>query len=43
MNWSGDPAASRRRPRTIHAEYGRLFLDHVTQADLGCDFDFLRP
>jgi L-arabonate dehydrase len=22
--------------------YGRLFLDHVTQADLGCDFDFLR-
>jgi dihydroxy-acid dehydratase len=23
--------------------YGRLFLDHVTQADLGCDFDFLSP
>jgi dihydroxyacid dehydratase/phosphogluconate dehydratase len=23
--------------------HGRLFLDHVTQADLGCDFDFLRP
>jgi dihydroxy-acid dehydratase len=23
--------------------YGRLFLDHVTQANLGCDFDFLRP
>lgn len=22
--------------------YGRLFLDHVTQANLGCDFDFLR-
>jgi dihydroxy-acid dehydratase len=21
--------------------YGRLFLDHVTQANLGCDFDFL--
>ena len=21
--------------------YGRLFLDHVTQAHLGCDFDFL--
>jgi len=21
--------------------YGRLFLDHVTQADRGCDFDFL--
>jgi dihydroxy-acid dehydratase len=23
--------------------YGKLFLEHVTQADLGCDFDFLRP
>ena len=23
--------------------YGRLFLDHVTQADVGCDFDFLSP
>ena len=22
--------------------YGRLFLDHVLQADEGCDFDFLR-
>jgi L-arabonate dehydrase len=22
--------------------YGRLFLDHVDQANLGCDFDFLR-
>ena len=21
--------------------YGKLFLDHVTQAHLGCDFDFL--
>ncbi len=21
--------------------YGRLFLDHITQADKGCDFDFL--
>lgn len=23
--------------------YGRLFLDHVTQANRGCDFDFLMP
>ena len=23
--------------------YGKLFLDHVTQANLGCDFDFLAP
>ena len=22
--------------------YGRMFLEHVTQANLGCDFDFLR-
>jgi dihydroxy-acid dehydratase len=22
--------------------YGKLFLDHVLQADTGCDFDFLR-
>ena len=22
--------------------YGRLFLEHVTQANQGCDFDFLR-
>jgi dihydroxy-acid dehydratase len=22
--------------------YGRLYLEHVTQADTGCDFDFLR-
>jgi dihydroxy-acid dehydratase len=23
--------------------YGRLYVDHVLQADTGCDFDFLRP
>jgi dihydroxy-acid dehydratase len=23
--------------------YGKLFLDHITQADQGCDFDFLLP
>jgi dihydroxy-acid dehydratase len=22
--------------------YGKMFLEHVTQANLGCDFDFLR-
>ena len=27
--------------RQYERGYGRLFLDHVTQADLGCDFDFL--
>jgi L-arabonate dehydrase len=30
-------------PRHYDRGYGRLFLDHVTQADLGCDFDFLGP
>jgi L-arabonate dehydrase len=26
-----------------HRGYGKLFLDHITQADRGCDFDFLLP
>jgi len=30
-------------PRHYKRGYGRLFLDHVTQAHLGCDFDFLMP
>jgi dihydroxy-acid dehydratase len=32
------------RPRAPHFTrgYGRLFLDHVLQANEGCDFDFLR-
>jgi dihydroxy-acid dehydratase len=30
-------------PRHYDRGYGRLFLDHVTQAHLGCDFDFLTP
>jgi dihydroxy-acid dehydratase len=30
------------RPRPHYQRgYGKLFLDHVTQAHLGCDFDFL--
>jgi dihydroxy-acid dehydratase len=29
--------------RQYERGYGRLFLDHVTQAHLGCDFDFLMP
>jgi L-arabonate dehydrase len=28
-------------PRAYQRGYGRLFLEHVTQANLGCDFDFL--
>jgi L-arabonate dehydrase len=30
-------------PRHYDRGYGRLFLDHVTQAHHGCDFDFLMP
>jgi L-arabonate dehydrase len=43
-----DEELARRRaawiPRAPHYErgYGRLFLDHVLQANEGCDFDFLR-
>jgi dihydroxy-acid dehydratase len=36
--------ASLRKPAAPHYTrgYGKLFLDHVTQAHLGCDFDFLQ-
>jgi len=45
---SADELARRARhftppPPHYTRGYGRLFLDHVTQADLGCDFDFLLP
>lgn len=29
-------------PPAYERGYGKLFLDHVMQANLGCDFDFLR-
>jgi L-arabonate dehydrase len=35
-------AAWSPRPPHFTRGYGRLFLDHVLQADEGCDFDFLR-
>jgi dihydroxy-acid dehydratase len=35
-------AAWTPRPPHFARGYGRLFLDHVLQADEGCDFDFLR-
>jgi dihydroxy-acid dehydratase len=39
--------ARRRRawqppPLAFSRGYGRLYLEHVLQAPLGCDFDFLR-
>jgi L-arabonate dehydrase len=44
---SAEEIATRQRelvaePPRYERGYGRLFLDHVTQANLGCDFDFLR-
>ncbi|HVP47933.1 MAG TPA: dihydroxy-acid dehydratase, partial [Bryobacteraceae bacterium] len=35
-------SAFRSAPPHYTRGYGRLFLEHVTQANLGCDFDFLR-
>jgi L-arabonate dehydrase len=35
-------AAWTPRPPQFTRGYGRLFLDHVLQANEGCDFDFLR-
>ncbi len=36
QRWQPPPAAYQRG-------YGKLFLDHVEQANRGCDFDFLKP
>ena len=30
-------------PELPSSGYRRLYLEHVTQADLGCDFDFMLP
>jgi dihydroxy-acid dehydratase len=43
----GDEELSRRRavlppPFAPARGYARLYAEHITQADLGCDFDFLR-
>ena len=43
----GDEELSRRRaalpsPFAPRRGYARLYAEHITQADLGCDFDFLR-
>jgi len=36
------PAAWKPRPPHFTRGYGKLFLDHVLQANEGCDFDYLR-
>ena len=33
---------SRRGPTLPERGFARLYVDNVTQADTGCDFDFLR-
>jgi dihydroxy-acid dehydratase len=38
---AGRRAAWTPRPRRSSRGYERLFADHVTQANEGCDFDFL--
>jgi len=43
----GDDELSRRRallsaPLVPRRGYARLYAERITQADLGCDFDFLR-
>src|SRR4029453_3652968 len=35
-------AAWKSRPPHFTRGYGRLFLDHVLQANEGCDFDYLK-
>ncbi|MDQ6701263.1 MAG: dihydroxy-acid dehydratase, partial [Acidobacteriota bacterium] len=35
-------AAFQPQPPKYDRGYGQMFLEHVTQANLGCDFDFLR-
>lgn len=49
LNLAIDSAELERRrasyvtaPLKYERGYGRLFLEHVTQANLGCDFDFLQ-
>jgi len=47
LHVSGEEIAkrlARRAPAAPHYTrgYGKLFLEHVTQAHLGCDFDFLQ-
>jgi dihydroxy-acid dehydratase len=39
--WEHRAKAFQPPPPHYQRGYGRLFLEHVTQADKGCDFDFL--
>ena len=41
-SWRGAPQRRRSLPPTAERGYRKLFLQTVTQADQGVDFDFLR-
>ena len=41
--WDRRTKAFKQAPPHYDRGYGALFLNHVTQADRGCDFDFLMP
>ena len=48
LNVSHDVLNQRQKDSLLHQAtpdrgYAKLYVDHVTQADLGADFDFLMP
>ena len=42
-NWPTRRSAWTAPPPSYERGYGLLYLRHVSQADEGCDFDFLEP
>ena len=40
--WECRTAEIRPAPYVFQRGYGRMYVEHVTQADEGCDFDYLR-
>ena len=40
-SWRGAARRGSSRRRATRRGYGALFAQHITQADKGCDFDFL--
>ncbi len=43
VEWGARMKAFELPPPKYQRGYGKLFLDHVLQANRGCDFDFLLP
>ena len=40
-NWRAAAPRGKRRHRKFERGYGAIFSKHITQANEGCDFDFL--